>query len=157
LLEMSDFLTRATHPVEACGTLTEKMMWSKNGPPIWKADLFEGSPAFYPVYKYGDFYSYSLLSLILHKKCLRVNRRWVKKASAKDFTYNSGHDSIDREIKRIGGPQKCGYRIRNSDEYATKIAKALLKDCGEIEKNHPRYTNIIMCGGKDSLNLLFIP
>ena len=43
--------------------LTEDMMWQEQGPLIWQADNFDGLPAFYPVYKWQNCYSYSLLAL----------------------------------------------------------------------------------------------
>ena len=157
MIKTFDIIKNYIGKIENCRVLNEKMIWSINGPTIWEADRFSGSPVFYPVYKYKDYYSYSLLSLILMKKCLKVNNCWVKNSLRRNFVYNSGHDTIDQEITRLGGPPKCGLKIRKPAEYAQKISQALIKDCDEIEKNHPGYTNVIMCGGKDSLNLLLVP
>ena len=154
---MPDLYEKWVRPIECCKTLTEGMIWDKNGPTIWKADRFVGRPVFYPVYNYNDYYSFSLLSLILHKGNLRVNKRWVQNASKSDFIYNSGDDTIDRDIKRIGGPPRCKCKIKSKKEYAIRSADALIKDVKEVEEAHEGYTNIILCGGKDSLNLLLIP
>ena len=154
---MKDLNEKWVGPIEHCQILTERMIWAKNGPTIWKAERFVGRPVFYPVYKYRDYHSYSLISLILLKNSLKVNKRWVKNAAKSDFIYNSGNDTIDIDINRIGGPQKCIYKIKSKEEYARKIAGALVKDIADVEENHADYTNIILCGGMDSLNLLLLP
>jgi hypothetical protein len=154
---LSEMIERAKGPVESCGVLTEKKMWSKHGPTIWKADCFSGSPAFYPVYKYENYYSYSPLSLILLKGRFRLNHRGARKVPRPGFGCYSGMDTIDKEIMRIGGPLKPDFVIKHPDEYARQLAKAMRQDIIPIEAAHAGYTNILLCSGKDSLNLSLLP
>jgi len=143
--------------IASCNELSEQMMWSVHGPAVWKADRFAGSPSFYPVYRYRNFYSYSPLSLILLKGGLRLNHRVAKRVSMPNYRYYSGKDTLDREITRIGGPPKPGCVIKDPDRYAHNIAQAMCEDTQAVESNHPGFTNIILCGGKDSLNLTLLP
>jgi len=156
-INKKEFIERATGPIESCEELSEEMIWSKHGTAIWKADRFVGSPYFYTVYKYHDLYSYSLLNLILHKGTLKLNRRVVQEASKPGFNYYSGMDTIDLEIERVGGTPKPEFLIKEPSEYARLLAKALREDISLAEDNHPGFTNIILCGGKDSQNLLLLP
>ena len=48
-------------------------------------------------------------------------------------------------------------RIHTPEQYANAIVEALRKDTARVEAGHPSSTNVILCGGKDSLNLLFLP
>jgi len=152
-----EMLEREKRPVESCNDLSEQMMWSKNNTIIWQADHFIGSPNFYPVYRYQNYYSHSLLSLILLKGGLRLNFHAAKKVSNPNFTYYSGMDSIDKDIIRIGGPTKCRFKIKDADIYARKLAEAMVEDIATIEADHSGFTNILLCGGKDSLNLSLLP
>jgi len=148
---------RVEAATESCNELTESMVWSKHGTVVWKANSFSGSPVFYPVYRHGDFYSYSLLGLILKKKFLRLNQRVVTAAEQPDFLCQSGLDTISQDIVRIGRAHKMEFKIQDIDMYARRIAKALQDDIVSIEEKHADYTNIVLCGGKDSLNLLLLP
>lgn len=145
------------NPIKTCGKLNEFEMWSEHRNIIWMADRFEGSPAFYPVYQYKNYYSYSPLALIILKGNLCKNRRAIRASSIPNFLYYSGMDTIDKEIVRIGGPPKSNFKIKRPHEYANKLASAMIKDISEIEIANNGYTNIILCGGKDSLNLTLLP
>ncbi|MBW1723379.1 MAG: hypothetical protein JRJ78_15150 [Deltaproteobacteria bacterium] len=148
---------RVRSHTETCEVLTEDMIWRRHGTLLWKARKFEGSPVFYPVYRCGELYSYSVLALILHKGFLNLNGNAVREAEGRDFMYLSGLETIDTEIVRLGGPHRCGFGITDTDEYARRIARALVSDVGRVEKEHPGYTNIVLCGGRDSMNLLLLP
>ncbi|MEZ5756636.1 MAG: hypothetical protein R3D86_00285 [Emcibacteraceae bacterium] len=137
--------------------LTEDMMWQHQGPLLWKADRFDGMPAFYPVYRYNNYYSYSPLALILHKNTLHLNPAAVKKLNAKDFIL-LGHDTpIDQDVERIGASHGFTEKITDAEDYCRMLVEAIKTDIAEIEKLNPGFINVIMCGGKDSLNLLLLP
>lgn len=68
-----------------------------------------------------------------------------------------GNETIDRDIVRIGHAHRCEFKIQDDDMYAWRIATALQDDTAPIEEKHPGYTNVVLCGGKDSLNLLLLP
>lgn len=143
--------------VKECDTLSESMIWEKHDVYIWKAKQFKGTPHFYPVYKYKDYYSYSILALILKKGSFVLNKKNVKQLNKKTFLHLSGNGTIDKEITRIGQAHKSNRIIKDVNNYADLIASALIKDASHIEKINGDKKNIILCGGKDSLNLLLIP
>jgi hypothetical protein len=132
-------------------------IWSRHGPTIVRANRFVGSADFYPVYRHGDLYSYSLISLILRKGSLRLNQRFAREVAEPGFFYSSGTDTLDRDIVRLGGPPSSDFTIRSKEDYARQLAEALRRDTRAIESLHPDHTNIILCGGKDSCNLLLLP
>lgn len=148
---------RVDAATKSCNELTEPMLWNTHGTVVWKANSFSGSPVFYPVYKHGDFYSYSTLALILKKRYLRLNQRVAIAAELPDHLRQIGIKTIDQDITRIGSAHKSDFKIQDIDMYAWRITKALQHDIAAIEEKHPDYTNIVLCGGKDSLNLLLLP
>ena len=154
---LHEMLEREKRPIESCDDLSERTLWSKHGTIIWQADRFTGSANFYPVYRYQNYYSYSLLSLILLKGSLHLSLQAEKQVSSSDFNFYSGIDSIDKDIIRIGEPLKPEFRITDAETYAKRLAEAMCEDIVPIEKDHPGFTNILMCGGKDSLNLSLLP
>ena len=143
--------------VRHVSTLTENMVWETHDTMIWKADCFDGLPFFYNVYNYDDYYSYSLLALILHKGRMVVNQQAVDNTQADEFANHKGNYTIDHEINKIGAPHDCSYEIKNPVEYCKLVADAMIKDIGLIEAKNPGKTNIVMCGGRDSMNLLLLP
>ena len=158
IIKLVEKLTaRVEAATESCDELTEQMVWNTHGTVVWKAKSFSGSPVFYPVYKYGEFYSYSTLALILKKGFLRLNQRAVKAAERPDFLCQTGLETIDRDIVRIGHAHKSEFKIQDADMYAWRIATALQYDIAAIEEKHSDFKNIVLCGGKDSMNLLLLP
>ena len=140
-----------------CDTLNDTDMVLRHGPLIWKTPSFTGTPHFYPVYNYQDTYSHSILALILKKRSLVLNRDVLDLANKPGFTCVLSNQVLDREITRVGGPHGCGYAITNVDDFALHISAALREDMARIEEANPGYTNVILCGGSDSLNLLLLP
>ena len=137
--------------------LNEDMVWQEHGTLIWKAEKFEGEPFFNNVYRYNDYYSFSLLALILLKDSLKINQVALDKIAAPMFSNNGGNQTIDAEIVKMGAPHPCRFDHNDVDEYVKLIVDALIKDIKHIEDKNPGKTNIVMCGGRDSLNLLLLP
>ncbi len=137
--------------------LSLDMMWQEHGVIIWQAEKFEGKPVFYPAYNYKNYYSYSLLALIVKKKSLVLSKQAYNAASKSDFSILPNETLIDSDIVRIGGLRHFGDNLCDTDEYCMKFADALKKDIALIERSNPGFTNVILCGGKDSLNLLLLP
>jgi hypothetical protein len=146
-----------TGPVEPAAVLSEAAIWSRHGPTIWQTRRFEGIPHFYPVYRYEDLYSYSLFALILHKGSLQVNPSVAREVETRTYPYQSGNQTIDREIERLGGPVASSRRIRSPEEFARRVADGMRADAAKIEQLNPGCTNVLMCGGLDSLNMLLLP
>lgn len=145
-----------TEPVR-CDELTEEQVWSENQIQIWQARRFRGTPSFYPVYQWWDYYSYSPLTLLLRKGSLDLDLKVSALIDTDGWNYLSSAGTVDSEIKRLGGPMIPRFRIRSPEQYASAIAQALRKDIARVEAQHPDTTNVVLCGGKDSLNLLFLP
>lgn len=140
-----------------CDELTESDIWANHGVSIWSTNRFVGQPNFYPVYRCGDFYSHSVLALIIKKGVLNLNQSVAQAAARKGFFFLPGQATIDRDVSRIGGAHPSGSEIQDVDEYASRIANALISDVSAVEKKNPDKSNLVLCGGKDSLNLLLLP
>jgi hypothetical protein len=132
-------------------------MWSRQGPIVWRTERFEGSPSFYPVYRHEDLYSYSPLALILAKGRLDLDTGFAARADGRDFLYASGSTSIDRGIERLGGAVVGTGQLRDADSYASAMTAAMIADTKAIEDLHPGGTNILLCGGRDSMNMVMLP
>lgn len=137
--------------------LSEADLWSNHGPLLWRARRFSGRPGFYPVYRSGELYSYSPLALILAKGRIAYDAELARQCSARSFRYLSGRGVLDREIERLGGPVASTGEVVSGRVYTERIVDALTRDVAAAEARHPDHTNIILCGGKDSLNLLLLP
>jgi hypothetical protein len=144
-------------PVQ-CNELTEEQVWTDARTEIWQARRFVGKPAFYPVYQWRDYYSYSPLTLLLKKGSLELDADTVHRTEIVP-TNNclTGTGTLDREIRQIAEPMKVKRHIRSPEHFAQAIAGAMKKDIARAEENNPNYTNVVLCGGKDSLNMLLLP
>lgn len=113
-------------------------------------------PFFYPVYRWQDFYAFSPLPLLLKKGYLGIE------PAVEGYLRGTKGDVmppglfVDPEIERIGGPPELTRTISQPDDFAEKMASAMQQDIEEIESRNPGKTNVILCGGKDSLNLLLL-
>ncbi len=143
--------------VEEVDILTEWDIWSRHGTLIWRAKYFDGRPVFNAVYNWRDLYSYSLLALIVAKGSLTINKDALDDIKAPKFLNLSAEKNIDSEIRRIGGEYEINQSITDVAELAQKVASALKSYIADIESKNVGYANYIMCGGKDSLNLLLLP
>lgn len=137
--------------------ISEDDIWTDAGADVWRAKRFVGSPAFYPVFREGDCYSFSPLPLIARKGQLEVSSEFLAAYSTDPNFFYSGVETIDTHIVRIGGPIRFTGGLNTAEAAATSIAEAMAADIRAMEDRHPGYTNVILCGGKDSLNLLLLP
>jgi hypothetical protein len=153
----SKLLDEVRKPAAQIKELSQWEVWSKNGPLIWNAERFKNTSSFYPLYRYKNLYSYSLFGLILKKGNLVLNKRIAKKVALRKCPYLPDNDTIDCEIKREGGALKPSFQIRSPKIYARDTAQAMCQDIANIEAFNKNHTNIILCGGRDSLNLLLLP
>jgi hypothetical protein len=155
-LELRERLLAEILEREAVG---EADLWSRGGPVAVRASRFEGLPDFYPVYRWNDVYAPSLATLLLIKGSYRPNPDAAAAACADDFLYYPGNDTIDADITRVGGPPRLDTEspIRDAESYAQAWVDAVREDVAEQEARAPGGTNVILAGGKDSLNLLLLP
>ena len=142
---------------KVCKSISEEDIWTTHGTLIWESKEFVGTPHFYPVYKWKNFYSHSLLALIVKKGDLNLNTVAVKHINQPDFLTLPASLNIDKDIERVGTAHKSGSSIQSIEEYVNRLVNALIIDTHKIEEKNKGYTNYILCGGKDSLNLLLLP
>ena len=151
------FTVRAREPIELHRPLTEDDVWSAHGPLLWRAPGFSGSPCFYPVYRWRDLYSHSPLALIMAKGRFEPNPAAIEAASADTFDYVPATVPIDPALERLGGPHAVRGGLDTIPAFVEALIAALEQDIARAEARHPGYTNVVLCGGKDSLNLLLLP
>ncbi|HJL41901.1 MAG TPA: hypothetical protein RMG48_11415 [Myxococcales bacterium LLY-WYZ-16_1] len=138
-------------------TLHWRELWEDPAPLVWRANRLEGIPSFYPIYRWRDHHSTSILPLLRLAESLDPNKGFLARANRWGFRYASGSDTVDREIERVGGPPPLGTEITLPTEFAHRLADALVEDAIATEARHPDTTNVVLVGGKDSLNLLLLP
>jgi len=154
---LNQLIDRVDERTVECNVLHDTDMVLRHGPIIWKASAFTGIPHFYPVYQYEDMYSHSLLALILKKRRLVLNNDVLSLTKETGFTCVMSNQVLDKEITRLGSAHHCGFSITDVDVYAQRIAEALRQDMITVENANPGFTNVVLCGGSDSLNLLLLP
>jgi len=122
--------------LRSCERLTEDDLWLDAGPTVWRARRFVGEPRFNPVYQRGDYYSFSPIFLLAHKRSVDLDRGFMRKIAARErsgVAYYSGRSTIDREIRRIGGPTAFDRTIFSAAQYATKLAEAMITDIERVD------------------------
>lgn len=146
--------------VRRCDSLAEEDILFDPEATVWKASRFVGVPRFYPVYQYDDYFSFSPFPLILLKKRVDVNDGYLRAIARRELThglYYSGSETIDRDIRRIGGPAAHHPTVTDPGVAASRVAAAIAADIEEVEEALPGARHVVLCGGKDSLNLLLAP
>lgn len=150
------FLARI-EPIICDRPLTQSDVWDRHGPLVWRAPGFQGEPSFYPVYRWGDFYSHSPLALVATKGVFTPDPRAVAEAGRDRFDYVPANIPPDSDLVRIGGPHGVHGGLSEIEEFVAALVVALKTDIAAAEARHPGYRNLVLCGGKDSLNLLLLP
>ena len=151
------FTARARDPAVLDRPLTEEDVWGAHGPLLWRAPGFVGEPCFYPVYRWRDLYSHSPLALILAKGDFSPNPAAIEAAQAPIFDYVPATVPIDPALERLGGPHAVRGGLDTVPAFVEAFVEAIKRDIARVEDRHPGHTNVVLCGGKDSLNLLLLP
>ena len=146
-----EFLEKRTAHVD---TLDATAMWSTHGPYIYKAGAFTGEPNFYPVYRWQDNYSFSYLALLALKGTLNLQPGFAPEGRE---TPLAPPEFPDRDIQRIGGIRRFSNRVADPAVFAEALAAAMIEDMRAVEALNPDARNLVLCGGKDSLNILLMP
>lgn len=132
-------------------------MWSFHAGYIYQCnDPINAKIPFYPLYKYKNFYSFSIFPLIKFKNCIKINNDFVQKYVHSSFDVAGPEITIDQEIIRIGAAQKIESHISNIGLFVREISNKMQHDIDLAIKNNPGKTHFILCGGKDSLNILLL-
>ncbi len=153
-----DDLEKNVPAIKSKKIVTENDFWLDQSVDVWEAEKFEGLPHFYPVYKWGDYYSFSLFSLLKLKKSCHFNLTALNHLYHPDFRYLPAGIPPDAEIERVGGVlSPVEPVIRDESTFIEKFAEAMCADWETLDATFPGYTYLILTGGKDSLNLLLLP
>lgn len=138
-------------------TLDVDQFWeTHDGHSLFRATSVAGQPSFYPVYRHGDLYSFSPFPLIVNKGTLVISDRAAAYLANPPGDIAPPAMFLDQEIERVGGPPRLNREISKCEAFTTAVAEALQADVDRIESKNPGTTNVILCGGKDSLNLLLL-
>ncbi len=133
-----------------------EVFWQVHDAYIVKAAQVILPPFFYPIYQWQDLYSFSPLPLLLKKGHLAIG------SLGEGYLRHTKGDAtppgmfIDPDIRRVGGPPALTRQHREPQVFVEMMAKAMQADIDEVERRNPGTTNVILCGGKDSLNLLLL-
>ncbi len=109
--------------------------------------------SFYPLYESRELRSHSPYTLALRRGRIRINPRSPRRVRL----YSPLSEFIDTETVRLGGPEMPRGEMGSVSAFAGEIADAMRADVAETERRFPDWTNLVMCGGKDSMNLLLLP
>jgi len=153
LPELTD---RAAWQLRKQPEIDEEDLWLTPGPVIWQAERLRGAPMFYPVYRSGDLYATSPLPLIVHKGALELDPDVAARVGPQ-VRYLATNATIDRHVRRVGRPELSTLELTDPAEYIAAFAAATRSDVAQVEARHPGFTNLVLCGGRDSLNLLLLP
>lgn len=134
---------------DACASI-----WQRHDAYIFECPKFGEHPEFYPIYRHGDLYSFSMLPLIAAKGGLKLNPDFVSINMAKGADIARPNPTIDSEIFRIGSKTALDQSITDHDQFVTRFAAAMNQDIADTCAANPGKTHVILCGGKDSLNIL---
>lgn len=137
-------------------TISERDIWESHGSYLYRAKTFVGDPFFYPVFRWRDYYSFSPFILLLKKGSLNLNSEFMRSLNNACGDVALPGNLIDSDIERIGSPPRLERTIKNDEEFAAVMAAAMQKDVERLERLNMGKTNVILCGGKDSLNLLLL-
>lgn len=150
--------TIASPPPQYCAELTETALWTHQDVILFQSPRFIGSPYFYPVYRAGDLYSWSLLSLIKHLKRAELNARLKDRVETSHFGFLPPEFPPFRNIERVGGPlTRLKTEFRTRSDFVDAIAQAMIDDARLAFEKNPDHDHIVLVGGRDSLNLLLLP
>lgn len=155
---LSEIIASSREASNVDGPLREEDIWSRHtSSAVWRARRFVGRPHFYPVYRCGDLYSFSPVSLILHKGYLDLDMEMAAEVERSGFQYYSGRKTVDAGVRRLGGPLPVNRKLDDRTELVEAIVEAMREDVRAIERGHPGCSNVVLCGGMDSQNLLLLP
>jgi hypothetical protein len=143
-------------PVRHKPELGEDDLWLTPGPAVWQAERFVGAPFFYPVYRWQNLYATTPLPLIVRKGALELDAD-VARRVRRTVRYLPTNATIDRHVRRVGSPAMSTLELSDPREYIAAWTDALRRDIAFTERTLPGHTNLVLCGGRDSLNLLLLP
>lgn len=151
-----ELLTRDAWTLREAAEIDEEDLWLTPGPVIWRAQRLRRPPMFYPVYRCGDLYAAGPLPLIVRKGALELDEEVARQVGPRT-RYLATNATIDRGVRRVGCPEMSTLELSDEGAYTAAFAAAIRDDVRHVEARLPGFTNLVLCGGKDSLNLLLLP
>lgn len=150
-------LDPTTWPEETRPFVTSDELWRDGVRRVVRAPRLDGAPSFYPLYQLGDAYSHSPLALIVRSGSLRLDRDYGRRRSRMDARYLSDARTLDLRVRRVGAPRLSTLALSDRGTFITRFVDALRADVASQEARQPGAANVVLCGGRDSLNLLLLP
>jgi hypothetical protein len=136
--------------------ISTESMWSSHDGHLFTSDRVGAVDSFYPIYRHADTYVYSILPLLAHKGTFRLNRAFVERYLDGRGDVAGPDMTIDADITRLGGPPRLLPQQSSRTAFVEAMATAMTEDVREACARNPGKTPVVLCGGKDSLNLLLI-
>ena len=127
-------------------------LWSCHDNYVFRSEKIGDIGNFYPIYQFEDLFSFSMLPLLLIKGQLDLDTAFVRNGLRRDVALPN--PTIDRNIKRLGGVRRFTRELSDRDQFAQILADAISSDIDNVCTNNPDHQHIILCGGRDSLNIL---
>jgi len=134
--------------------VSTEAIWTQHGSAIYQADRIGEIGSFYPVYQWAEFYSYSVLLLLMKKGRFDVNDAYFAHPFTGPGSAAGPEATADREIRRLGSGPKFTRGIVDRLVAIARMAEAMQADIDSACAANPGTTNFVLCGGRDSLNIL---
>ena len=150
---MTDMLSEKTKPI-LVDEVSTRSLWETHDGYVFESRSIGEVDDFYPIYRFGDHFSFSILPLICIKGTIRVNEEFITRFLDNGGDVAGPQPTIDREIQRLGGIVQFVRDISDQDLFSDMLAEAMNEDIRHICKRNPGKQNVVLCGGKDSLNIL---
>ncbi|MFV0359662.1 hypothetical protein [Tropicimonas sp.] len=138
----------------AVDSISTASMWTTHDRYVFTSDIIGEISGFYPIYRYENCFSFSILPLVLLKGRLVVDEDFVRRFLDSGRDVAEPAPVIDREIVRLGGPPKLRQEFSDRGAFSEALAAAMTADIRDICARNPGKTHAVLCGGKDSLNIL---
>ncbi len=134
--------------------VSTRLIWDSHKGYIFESKDIGEIDDFYPIYKFEKYFSFSILPLIIMKGEIKVNEDFLRR-----FVENGGdvaepQPTIDREIQRLGCSIPFVQDVSDRNIFCELLAHAMNEDIRSICDRNPGKKNVVLCGGKDSLNIL---
>ncbi len=154
---LPELLDPSRWSVERRATVEADDLWRDGESRIIEADELSATPSFYPLYRLGNAYCHSPLGLIARAGGLQLDRDVARRIGRGDARYWSGRETLDTRVLRVGAPRVSALTLQDADTFVARFTDALVVDVAAAESVHAGHTNVVLCGGRDSLNLLLLP
>lgn len=134
--------------------ISTRLIWDSHQSLIYESKEIGEIDDFYPIYRFENYFSFSMLPLIRMKGTLAVNEDFISRFVESGSDVAEPQPTIDSEIQRLGQPIPFVQDISDRNTFCELLAEAINEDIRSICDRNPGKMNVVLCGGKDSLNIL---